>query len=612
MMFELTLALWERSALVILVVFMFMRQRRLRSLLHDSGTTTRLFAVLFFGLMSVLAVMLGIAFDGTHWYRPMFFELGVSFKHIYWIDMSVIPVMIASMFGGAWVGVGAALFSVVIHLWLGSLSAWANALCVLAVGLMGGPVARLLTDRRFLSSTRAFFIGIFPPFLQMALILASTGDTDTAIRLTEWFGLPLVVVTSSSLAVFTAIMHQALVEEEQEAALETKKALSLAQQALPFLSLDNPWERGKKLAQLLYEALDVAAVSVTDESRVLAHIGDGEDHHVSGERLKTNLSKQAIEEGTLKVAYRREEIECSERDCPLMAAIIIPLLEGDRVVGLIKLYFRSSQHIRPVELALAQGLADLLSRELSALATRRLKELVREAELSALQTQVQPHVLFNTLHVIAALIRTQPERARDVTVKLGHVLRYNLRQMQQTLVPLRDELAFLSNYWDIVEARFPNRYQLIVTLPDTIYHKPIFVPPASIQPLVENSLHHGLNARQEGGWVRVDIELDEHAEQLTVRVRDNGIGFASEVLTRAGKRLFTRQKGSGIGLYNVNQRLIRLFGPQAELMLRNLPEGGGEVMFTIPCMRQEHLDGHNRDVLVDGERRHRYARPHRR
>ncbi|MDY0323862.1 MAG: hypothetical protein RBR24_07625, partial [Candidatus Carbobacillus sp.] len=73
-----------------------------------------------------------------------------------------------------------------------------------------------------------------------------------------------------------------------------------------------------------------------------------------------------------------------------------------------------------------------------------------------------------------------------------------------------------------------------------------------------------------------------------------------------------RQKGSGIGLYNVNQRLIRLFGPQAELMLRNLPEGGGEVMFTIPCMRQEHLDGHNRDVLVDGERRHRYARPHRR
>ncbi|PTQ56553.1 MAG: Autolysin sensor kinase [Candidatus Carbobacillus altaicus] len=150
-----------------------------------------------------------------------------------------------------------------------------------------------------------------------------------------------------------------------------------------------------------------------------------------------------------------------------------------------------------------------------------------------------------------------------------------------------------------MEARFPGRYRLEVTLPDAIYHKKLYVPPASIQPLVENSLQHGLSTRLAGGWVRVEIELHE---EMTVRVRDNGIGFDAEVLTRAGKRLFTRQKGSGIGLYNVNQRLIRLFGPQAELTLLNHPEGGGEVTFTIPITeRHDRLSRDNRtiqDILV--------------
>lgn len=122
------------------------------------------------------------------------------------------------------------------------------------------------------------------------------------------------------------------------------------------------------IANLLYDRLELAAVSVTNEREILAHRGMGADHHQQGSPVITPLSDDAIQSGQMKVAYSRSDIQCPHAKCPFESAIIIPFMDTSESPGLIKFYFRKAQHIRPVELMLAQGLGQLISNQLHSIA----------------------------------------------------------------------------------------------------------------------------------------------------------------------------------------------------------------------------------------------------
>src|SRR5699024_9849212 len=119
------------------------------------------------------------------------------------------------------------------------------------------------------------------------------------------------------------------------------------------------------IANLLYDRLDVVAVSITDDNYVLAHVGLRSDHHEPGYKIITPLSKKALEDKTIKVAYSKKEIECTNDNCPLEAAIIIPINSTQNKISLIKFYFKKVQHMRPVEHVLAKGIGQIISNELN-------------------------------------------------------------------------------------------------------------------------------------------------------------------------------------------------------------------------------------------------------
>jgi two-component system LytT family sensor kinase len=201
------------------------------------------------------------------------------------------------------------------------------------------------------------------------------------------------------------------------------------------------------------------------------------------------------------------------------------------------------------------------------------KRLLLEARLDALQRQINPHFLFNTLNSIASLVRMKPELARQMTVKLANILRALLKD-HDTYVPLRDELSFTDDYLDIEVVRFgADKLRVEKQIdPRTL---DVLVPSILLQPLIENSIKHGLEPRLNGGTVTLRSRLE--GNRVLIEVADDGVGMGN----RPGSAL--PRSGAGIGMKNVQERLEVLYGNQARFEVVSNPGRGTLVSIEIPA-----------------------------
>ena len=198
-----------------------------------------------------------------------------------------------------------------------------------------------------------------------------------------------------------------------------------------------------------------------------------------------------------------------------------------------------------------------------------LESNLTKARLHALQAQLQPHFLFNTLNAIATLLRRDMKAAENTLMSLSELLRLALSRSQEQEIPLRDELRFLERYVQIQQTRFGERltFQLDVEA-GTL---DCLVPTLMLQPLVENAVQHGIEPTGNPGIVRVSGRRAE--ERLVLQVHDNGAGFQS---ARA-----SNQNG-GIGLSNLRERLVALYGTNQRLEVISGTEGGTKVCIEVP------------------------------
>ncbi len=201
------------------------------------------------------------------------------------------------------------------------------------------------------------------------------------------------------------------------------------------------------------------------------------------------------------------------------------------------------------------------------------KRLVLEARLDALQRQINPHFLFNTLNSIASLVRSQPEMARQMTVKLANILRALLKD-HDAYVPLREELKFTDDYLDIEVVRFgADKLRVEKEIdPRTLE---VLVPSILLQPLIENSIKHGLEPRIHGGTVTLRSRLE--GDRIFIEVADDGVGMSGRPASAM------RRTGSGIGMKNVQERLEVLYGNQARFNVVSNPGRGTLVSIELPA-----------------------------
>ncbi len=207
------------------------------------------------------------------------------------------------------------------------------------------------------------------------------------------------------------------------------------------------------------------------------------------------------------------------------------------------------------------------------------ERLLLQARMEALQNQINPHFLFNTLNSVSSLVRFDPDTARELIIKLANILR-RLLHSSDAFVPLREELEFIDNYLDIEVVRFGRDKLRVVKELDTPSLETM-VPSMLLQPLVENSIKHGLASKIEGGSIYVRSRLtDSH---LIIEVEDNGVGMGSANLLERPTGL----GGTGIGMANVAERLKVLYGDTARMTIDSHEGKGTLVRLRLPVLQSE-------------------------
>ncbi len=213
-------------------------------------------------------------------------------------------------------------------------------------------------------------------------------------------------------------------------------------------------------------------------------------------------------------------------------------------------------------------------RELDAL---RLEARLTRAELQALESQLQPHFLFNTLNVIAVLVRKQEtERAVRTLSRLGDLLRMTLDRSGRQLVPLAQELEFLRGYLEIQQIRFEDR--LTISVDADADSLEVEVPWLCLQPLVENAVRHGLAPRPGPG--RIEVSARRRDDVVKIEVLDDGRGLPED---------FDLQRCRGIGVANVAARLAQLYGDQHQFELGSRSGGGTRAFIELPAVGPRHV-----------------------
>ncbi len=215
-------------------------------------------------------------------------------------------------------------------------------------------------------------------------------------------------------------------------------------------------------------------------------------------------------------------------------------------------------------------------REIRAEQTRvlQLQNELQTTQLHSLKKQLQPHFLFNTLNTVSALMDVDSKGARTVLSRLGQLLRTTLDEERREKVSLIHEVDHVGNYLDIEAIRFHDRLQVSYDIPANCQYA--LVPGMILQPLVENSIKHGLDATS--GEMKIAIAAERKGATLVLHVGDNGRGRDLPLPTPA--------KG-GIGLRNVRERIALLYGPQGQMDVASSIGHGFQVTLTIPYETQE-------------------------
>jgi len=199
-----------------------------------------------------------------------------------------------------------------------------------------------------------------------------------------------------------------------------------------------------------------------------------------------------------------------------------------------------------------------------------------QARMVALQNQINPHFLFNTLNSISSLVRFDPDTAREMIIKLATILR-RLLHSTDSFVPLREEVEFIDNYLDIEVVRF-GRDKLRVLKELDPASLEVMVPSMLLQPLVENCLKHGLSPKVEGGSITLRSRLIK--SRLIIEVEDDGVGMAAAHMLEQPDGL----GGTGIGMANVAERLKVLYGDSAKMMIESQEGVGTQIRLRLPVL----------------------------
>lgn len=581
-MFSLFILLLERVGLIIIVAYLLMNVPYFKKMMSERlNLSSQIQLLIVFGLFAAASNFTGVEIRNNEILSSQIFSK-ISDDAVI-ANTRVLTISVAGLIGGPVVGIGVGIVSGITRYLIGGVDAYTYVISSALIGLTSGYFGyRAMTNNRYPNVLTGVILGAIMEVIQMICIIVFATNTEYALDIVKLIALPMIMINSLGVAIFLSIIISTIQQEQRMRAVQTHDVLNLANQTLPYFRAGLNEASATQAAQIIKDLMKVSAVSITNKTDILAHVGAASDHHVPRKKIITDLSKQVIKSGEIKEAHNRHEIGCTHPGCPLEGAIVIPLYVHNEVTGTLKLYFTDSNKLTYVERRLAEGLANIFSSQIELGEIETQSKLLKDAEIKSLQAQVNPHFFFNAMNTISALIRVDSERARELLLNLSNFFRSNLQGAKSTSITIEKEIQQVEAYLALEQARFPERFNIHFDIDEALKYAK--VPPFIIQILVENAIKHAFHNRKSNNDVYVKVK--EGQQTIEISVEDNGFGIPEEKRAHIGHNEVSSTSGTGSALENLNKRLIGLYNSNAQLNFTT-SDSGTKFYTSIPLEREE-------------------------
>lgn len=329
-----------------------------------------------------------------------------------------------------------------------------------------------------------------------------------------------------------------------------------------------------KASKLLRPLLNCSVFALTDTDSLLAWDGSGTSAKAPASDAVMELAQQALGTGrtqVLRLNGAASSVSLDHLDPDIKVALVCPIIVEDRSVGTVIVLNNSNSA------GLVRASREVASWVASQLALGELsssRAALAEAEVKALRAQISPHFIYNSLNAIASYITTDPARARDLVVEFADFTRYSFRRHGE-FTTVAEELLCIDRYLLLEGARFGDRLKVNLQIAPEVLGT--VIPFLSLQPLIENAVRHGLEAKEGTGTISIRArDLGAHAQ---LSVEDDGVGIDPAHLATV---LAGRNDGAHVGLRNVDARLRQVYGEDNGLVIDTGIGHGTLVTVTVP------------------------------
>ncbi|MFK4296854.1 two-component system LytT family sensor kinase [Arthrobacter sp. GAS37] len=318
-----------------------------------------------------------------------------------------------------------------------------------------------------------------------------------------------------------------------------------------------------KASRQLRSLLGCDALAITDTESVLAWDGAAEELKV----VLMELASGVLSDGRTVVVPASH----------VLNAVVAPIRAGNRVVGAVAAF---APQTGAGLVRATNELADWVAVQVELAELDASRTLLMEAEVRALRAQISPHFIYNSLNAIASFINTDPARARELVVEFADFTRYSFRR-HGDFTTLAEELRSIDRYLLLEKARFGDRVQVSLRIAPEVLST--VIPFLSLQPLVENAVRHGLEAKEGPG--HITICANDSGAFAEVTIEDDGVGIDPEHLRSV---LAGHADGDHVGLRNVDARLRQVYGDEHGLVIETAPGEGTLITIRVPKSQPSH------------------------
>lgn len=547
----IVLNLLEKTSFLIVILILMSKIKILKNILKSEQNNKRNLIIIsgVFSFLAIVGTYLGIDVDGSM------------------ANVRNIAIVSGGMLFGPIVGVTAGIIAGV-HRFLIDINGITAIPCFLT-SVLAGVLSGYLCNR--VDSDKKWVVGIicgmFVESMSMEIILILSRPYDIAVSIVRHIYIPMMI-GQVGIGFLISILQSLRREKEEIAAQQAKLSLDIANKTLPYFRNMNK-NSLNKVCEIIKNDIDADAVSITDRKVVLSYVGIGEDYFKNNNKTLSNITKECIIKGEIIYIKEEQEEYLVDKKTPLKTAMIIPLKENDETVGTLKIYYSKQREITESRQALAIGLSQMISTLMEISKVEQMKEAANKAEIKALQTQINPHFLFNALNTITSFIRINPDIARNLIINLATFLRYNL-EFSDTTIDIKKELEQVKAYVEIEKARFGDKLNVIYDIDEDVNIK---IPSLIIQPLVENAIIHGIRAN--GGHGTVKISVKNKINKIYISVENDGVTIDEDIIKKVKNGNMPENK---IGLYNVHLRMKLMYGKGLSIKRLN---PGTKIEFSI-------------------------------